>query len=393
MANNDRNDRRPPYNDQRRGPDRRPDQGEVLPPRRAERIDPATLGLPTKPVDNPDLVADALVVAERRGCNVLAPVTELQHVPAGYQVAVRVIVFPTDGAWDARSNGLWYETDGGKLALHRGPLDQLASLAGMTWDYVRRTDDGSVPLLWSFEAAATLRTLDGQRRQVIRSRTLDLRDGSPEVVDMINSAGARGADSRIAKARLNGAALCETKATSRVVRAALGLRGSYSRSEAALPFVFPTLIWLPDTTDPEVRRMMAAAELGIVRQVYGPGATGGPVLAAPGSVIDVQPDDGRDDDAPARHAPRQLPDNGPARDLQSELEQLERQRGERVPVEREQREAPRQQAREPERTAPMSASLCCVECGAAITQRVADYSRRNFNEPLCFDHQPRGNQR
>jgi len=407
MANNDRNDRRPsgpPYD--RRGParDDRPQQGEVVPPRRAARIDPATIGLPTKPTTDVATLGDALVVAERRGCNVLAPVTELQFIPVGFQAAVRMIVFPTDGQWDGRSNGLWYETDGGKLALHRGPLDQLASLAGLSWDYVRRVDDGTVPLLWAFEAAATLCTFDGTRRQVIRNRVLDLRDGSPEIVDMLATANSRGrgADSQITKARLHGAALCETKATSRVVRAALGLRGSYSRVEAAQPFVFPTLIFVPDMTDPEVRRMVTASAMGIVRTVYGPGAPGGPVLHAPGTIVDVvdrDAGDGRDDDpdlgreAPRGQPPRQIAEQAPARDFQAELEQLERQRGERVPVEREApREAPRQQQRpapQPERTGPMSAALTCVECGCPITQRVADYSRRHFNEPLCFDHQPR----
>lgn len=412
------NDRRtdnrgaPPPRDDRR--DNR-QQGEVLPPRRAARIDPATIGLPTRPTTEVAELGDALVVAERRGCNVLAPVTELQFIPAGFQAAVRMIVFPVDGPWDGRSNGLWYETDGGKVALHRGPLDQLASLAGLTWDYVRRVDDGSVPLLWAFEAAATLCTFDGTRRQVIRSRVLDLRDGSPEVQDMIETANRqnRGAGDRIGKARLHGAALCETKATSRVVRAALGLRGSYTKLEAAQPFVFPTLIFVPDMSDPEVRRMVTASALGIVRTVYGPGAPGGPVLHEPGTIVDVvdrDAGDGRDDDpdhgreAP-RQAPRQavrqapipeqrrLPDNGPPRDLQAELEAAERRGRERVPVEREApREAPRQREAPPpaSKPGPMSASLTCVECGAPITQRVADYSRRHFDEPLCFDHQPRG---
>lgn len=410
---NDRPDQRRPQPRDDRRDDRRSYQGEVLPKQRAARIDPATIGLPTKPTTDVATLGDALVVAERRGCNVLAPVTELQFIPVGFQAAVRMIVFPTDGQWDGRSNGLWYETDGGKLALHRGPLDQLASLAGLSWDYVRRVDDGTVPLLWAFEAAATLCTFDGTRRQVIRNRVLDLRDGSPEIVDMIEAANRqqRGAGDRISKARLHGAALCETKATSRVVRAALGLRGSYSKVEAAQPFVFPTLIFVPDMDDPEVRRMVTASALGIVRTVYGPGAPGGPVLHAPGTIVDVvdrDDGDGRDDDpdngreAPAQQRGQQqrgqqqrlLPDNGPPRDLEAELREAERKSAARVPVEREApREAPRQQAREPERPAskpgPMSASLCCVECGAPITQRVADYSRRHFNEPLCFDHQPR----
>lgn len=384
------NDRRPPYTNDRNRQPQPPLQGEVLPPKRAQRVDPASLGLPVKPVTDVADVRDALVVADARGCNVLAPVTELQHLPPGYQVALRVIAFPVDGAWDGRSNGLWYETDGGKVALHRPCLDQLASLAGLTWDYVKRTDDGSVPLLWSYEAAATLRAVDGQRRQVIRSRTLDLRDGSPEITDMIEAARKqnRGADSQISKARLNGAALAETKATSRVVRAALGLRGSYTKVEAARPFVFPTLVWLPDLSDPEVRRMVTAVELGIARQVYGPGAASGPVLADPSTIVDV--DTGDDDDAPVAPAPRQITEQAPARDFEAELRQLERR--ERVPV---QQAAPAPQARQaspsspPPRDVPMAASRCCVECGAPISERVADYSRRNFNEPLCFEHQPK----
>ena len=74
------------------------------------RIDPAKLGLPTKPVDDPELVGDALEHAAANDCNVLAPITKLQFLPPDHVVAFNVVLFDasfTDEQWNGkkRSNG------------------------------------------------------------------------------------------------------------------------------------------------------------------------------------------------------------------------------------------------------------------------------------------------
>lgn len=250
-------------------------------------IDPGAYGLPTAPVQNAAHAANALQTALQHGCNVLAPMTQISFIPHGYAVSLRVVTF--DGAFTeaqrkAKSNGTFYITDEGKLALHRTALDQLAAAAGISWvgRDCGRVDDGQEVYFWRYRMTARYRGFDSTPREISREYELDLRDGSP-------AAGKAGNGLR--NARIYGASLCESKAANRVVRAALGLR-AYTEQEAARPFVFPALVWMP-APSPEIDRMIAAKELGLVQEVFGPGLgglTGGqaPMLAEPGRVIEGQ---------------------------------------------------------------------------------------------------------
>ena len=164
----------------------------------------------------------------------------------------------------------------------------------------------------------------------------------------------------------------ETKAANRAIRAFLGIKGAYTWDEAARPFVYPALMWQPDMTDPEVRRMVTATELGIVGQVYG-GATApveAPMLADPTNVVDAPP-------------PRQLPDNQAARTIADGPAPRER---ERVPVDnrpawaRDEEPAAKQQAFRPE----------CSDkgCGLPLSKRQATYTEGAFGDFFCGDHEP-----
>ena len=228
-------------------------------------IDPTQYKLPAAPVREVGLVSNALQIARDGGCIVLAPMTQISHIPHGYAVSLRVVLF--DAAFSAaqrekKTNGTFYRTDDGTLALHRTALDQLAAAAGLSWvsEKCGRIDDGKVVGLWRYRMTARYRTFDGTVREVSREFELDLVDGSP---------ASQKAGNGLRNARIYGASLCESKAANRVVRAALGIR-AYTEEEAARPFVFPALVWIPPVGNAAIDEMIAASELGIVSQVFGP---------------------------------------------------------------------------------------------------------------------------
>lgn len=342
-----------------------PDQGGRGRPTSTGSVKPGDYGLPEGMITEAELAQDAMEVAQRQGLNVLGPVTEIQGLPVGYAIIFRVVTF--NASFDekdvaAKSNGTYYMTDGGKLALHRSALDALAAAAGLTWipELCRRVDDRREVLYWEFQMAARYRTFDGEERTIIRSYEVDLRPGSPLSSGM--------SDNQYKKAKPFGAMLCESKAANRVVRAALSLKSSYTPDEAARPFVFPVLKWIPPTGDAVINRMIAAKELGILDAFKGTGNRfGGPDFQALEGEFS-EPGDGS----------RQLEDHGPARDFAKEGRRLDEQR-ERVPVERGQPE-PAQQRR-------VIGEVPCVVCGKMLSYGVAQRTTDEFGEALCNQHE------
>lgn len=326
------------------------------------------VGLPVQPVADIAQVADAMLNARQRGFNVLAPTMRLQFMPPNHQISIRAVQF--DATFNreqnqAKSNGSYYKVDGGNLALHGSSLAMLAAAAGIS---TTNTDTRLVePGLWRSIVTITMKGFDGQRRAITKSKIVDLRDGSPEIAGWSNQ--------RIANARQHGAALAESKASNRAIRAALGLKGSYTPAEAAQPFVFPVLVWVPNLDDPEINRMVTAAELGLIDQVYGGGVASGPVVADVGNMIDAEA-------APA------LTDRQGLDAFEAPPPARERQRVAAHP------DDDPQPTLVPEEQPPPVGDTCQHDqgdrvCGAEVTPRVADYSRRHFGKVLCRPHQPR----
>lgn len=400
---------------QGRGQDNRRGQGQGQGQSRAQEFDPSAFGFPERPVSDVALVAEVIESAVAQGLNVLAPVTRLQYLPPGYQVAIRVVFFPTGGEWKAppggkQSNGTWYTEENG-LALLKAPLRQLLAAAGGSVETVRM-DDRRSGAFWEFQARVKIRTMDGSWRTITATKDLDLRDNSPVVESWKMNAQKKGheggAANRILKARENGGRMCEAKAVNAAIRDALGLKACYSRDEAARPFVFPILVYTP--TSEAALQMQAAVELGVVAQVYGPSSPGR-AYAPAGSIIDL---DAAEGERPA------LVDRGQhsGPDAEAEL----RRRGERQTVQRgpprqedggswadedipfddheEEREPPRQAGRQSGRQGPAPSQgggggggdqgVCSERgCGRAVSRQVTDYSMRTFGQVLCMDHQPK----
>lgn len=342
-----------------------PDQAAQL-----VRVQPEALGLPAHPVSNVEDVTEALQsLSESRGCVLLAPTTRIDYLPPDHVIAFRVVTFdtsPPPSGWNQRfaSNGTFYRTDSGKFALHKVAIDQLAQAAGLSWvpSECRRTDDGE-PLRWEYRMTADMKGFDGKQRRITRTAEWDLREGSPHAIGM--------KPGQLAMARRYGAAHAESRAANRVVRAALGL-GSYTLEESRLPFVFPVLMWVPPANDPEIRRMVAAKELGIVAEVFG--APRERVI-----VVDAEPSE-------ALPEARALPDHGGATpDFEAQARVHDESR---IRTETKTDPAPGAAAADPwddDDPAPN-----CEECGEEVSPSVYGYSRRHFNgHVFCRIHQRR----
>lgn len=263
----------------------------------ARRIDPVEYGLPAVPATNAEAIARAFAVAKARGCNLVGAETTISYVPPGYSVVFRLVRF------DPAAPKTWYRTDDG-FALSFVALSQLAALAGITWE-----ESEPVPVpprernLWRHKARASMRLIDGTRRSLVATAELDLRDGSAahEAAQQSRQGrdgGTRNGMAALLKKREKGAAHCASSAQARVIRQLLGIR-TYSPEEQAKPFVVVTLAWIPPVGNPEVDKMIAAAELGVVSQVYGarPVAPAPKALPAPTEILEEEPDEAADDEA------------------------------------------------------------------------------------------------
>ena len=341
-------------------------------------VQPAQMGLPSGPQTDPATVTDCLLHAAAV-CNVLAPMMQITHLPADHQITFMVVLFPIDGiktytkdgevrASRQQSNGVWYATDNGNLAHHRSALDQLSQAAGITWvpEKCGRTDDRSHPYRWAYRMTVKRKGLDGRVTEVTREHELDLRGSVGRL-----SPAAEKAGKGLRNARIHGAQLCESKAANRCIRAALALR-SYTVEEAARPFVLPVLQWVPDMSDPVIRRMVGAHEMGTIDLLYEAEAAAG-VLVDDDRVIDAPP-----------VTPPLLPDHEAARDMAAGANQPAR---EAVPVAAA---APATQGTNAMPWDQQGGRPPCTNCGIPLSQTQAAKTADMDGGPYCGDHVPGG---
>lgn len=331
------------YDRDRRG-DRRDDRRPETPATLVVR--PEEVGLPDKPFDDQSDVerVRSVLMESRRTVNVIGPITQIDRIPGGYVLSLRLVQFPLDGLLDRDgriksgrflSNGLWHKVPGGqdnpdRLALQKTALDQIAAAAGVEYLPPRRMDDGSEVHLWRYQCGIRFRGFDGQWREVWDEVENDLRGQGQ---DLSPQAGTEGNNLR--NARKFGARVCISKAFNRAIRRAFGLRPLVVE-DARKPFLYPLLQYVPDMENSTVAAMVAAKELGIVNDVFGPGSALGSKARGETVIVDAVPE--RTDDH------RLLPD--PDADPSSWGNEPPR---EREPVRRERDRSP-PRARERERT-------------------------------------------
>lgn len=225
-----------------------------------------------------------------RNVNLITPMSALGTLRPGFSVNVAAVNI--DPAQDA------YTPPGAKeRALKGSALLRLAAAAGITWipQQSGRIDDGSDPLYARYRATGTVKDADGTARLESREKEIDLRPTSPTRENMRRQAEARVNKAR-AENRSSGtvemelkkaveqaaehiAAMAESKAKNRVIRALLGVKATMTDAELARPFVALKPVFTGQFNDAELNRevalMLTAHEAGMdVAQLFGRRAIG-----------------------------------------------------------------------------------------------------------------------
>lgn len=347
-------------------------------------FDPSSVGLPSAPVTDPTIATTAITAARANRCHILGPLT-IGNIPDQHEVAFRVVTFDEND---------WYSPESGKYALLKHALDRLLAAAGGSTDpaYCMRVDDRSRDYLWEYQAGVRVPAFDGSVRPIVRTRVLDLRDGSAEAEQAMGAAEFKGEkipdwkrQKKLQDKRVTGPAMCETKAMNRAIRAALGLKSAYTEAERFRPFVCPVLVSRPDLTNPVIAEMYAAKHLGLVDQLYGPGSARRPALASREAVeptrreiVDTPIDVVEDAPAPVQvAAPARA--EAPARASKPA----------RLPAHPDDA-TPRRTTHAAEVVDVPHEDHCpgfsCSECGCDIDEKLAGFTDEQYGRMLCREH-------
>lgn len=164
----------------------------------------------------------------------------------------------------------------------------------------------------------------------------------------------------------------QTGAILRVIRALLGIKGTYQREELQKPFAVPTVTFSPDYSDATVRQAMLQQGMNSMGNMFG-AAAAPPAINSMGIFED------------AVHEAFDLEENlsNPAFTSERSAEDDDIPEEYRKPPQEtsERREPPVQQAETPREE---SSGYFCDECGAEINERVYGYSLNKFGRPLCM---------
>ena len=162
----------------------------------------------------------------------------------------------------------------------------------------------------------------------------------------------------------------QTGAILRVIRALLGIKGTYQLQELKKPFAVPTVTFSPDYSDASVRQAMLQQGMSSMGNMFG--ATSAPPAALPFATEafadSFDPEENLDNPAFSSDIPTD--EENYAEDYQ----QAPPERGQ------EHRESPVQQEVGQEE----STGCFCDECGKEITERAYEYSINKFGKPLCM---------
>lgn len=130
--------------------------------------------------------------------------------------------------------------DAGKnYGIPKGFLDSLKQLRQVQILDTRRVDDGTIDALWTYQCTVMSPDLLGGAVTITKSRTVDLRDGSP---DLLKSAGRNQTVGAINAARLNGPQVAESKAQNRAVAEALNVARGMTEAEFYRPWITVALV-------------------------------------------------------------------------------------------------------------------------------------------------------
>lgn len=152
----------------------------------------------------------------------------------------------------------------------------------------------------------------------------------------------------MAQLRANAPQKAATGAILRVIRALLGIKGTYTMQELKKPFAVARMVFSPDYNDPVIRQMLLQQAIQSTGNIFG---NTSPVVQT-----------------------ISIPQNN---DIEEEVVVMEDTMQENVPE-------GNQSDCAGEDMYDRSVDFCCDKCGTRIEEKVWDYSVDKFQRPLCF---------
>ena len=255
---------------------------------RKDKLAPAgtssALALSSKPIQSIDGLVAALAEWRQKAI-VLSPVVLVDHIAPMHQVSLRAVVI--DPTVDEKGNGPECYFDGrfckpGEVAPGKNALMKIMAAAGINKAERRDLDDRKDPYYAHVEVTLVRRDFDGSWLQIIASKEMDLRPGSPETMKpeyIDNKKTGRMVameDTAIADKRRHIRSHAETKATERALREMMSIAQKYSADALRrLPIVVTKLVQALDPNDPEQKAALIDDALASGAKLYGPRAAGG----------------------------------------------------------------------------------------------------------------------
>lgn len=179
----------------------------------------------------------------------------------------------------------------------------------------------------------------------------------------------------------------QTGAILRVVRALLGIKGTYSREELSKPFVVPTVTFAPDFNDPTVRNAMLQQGMNSMGNMFGT-ASAPPVIstAFAGDAFS----DNFDPEVEINN-PAFVSDASFVSDMSAD-EEMQYQEAASVRQRHSQgADMPPQGVPEPPQPQVggsngdlITQDLYCDQCGVHISEKAYEYSLNKYSRPLCM---------
>ena len=210
--------------------------------------------------------ATAALHAAAAQCHLVSPAPVCGSMPEGCEMALAMVriddATETYSITGARKPEDWKPTD--TVGLGKVALEKIAVAAGISWDprQTRRLDNGRDAHYVHFKAVGQLRGFDGQIVVLTGEVEIDMREGSPQVVEIREKAHRRavanpndpndGGDSQILEKRKFILREAETKAKNRAI-ASMGVRRSFKRAELTKPFAVARIMFTGHTNDPVAR--------------------------------------------------------------------------------------------------------------------------------------------
>jgi hypothetical protein len=194
-------------------------------------------------------------------CIVVTPTAAIDSLPEGCSISISLVkIDPTSEGYALTGNKESPKpTD--HIGLGKTAIERIGGGYGASWipELTGRKDDAKDPHYCCYQAWSECQDLDGTMRRYPGECEIDLRDGSPQALDIVRKAESNNRDPKkqLAEARKFIQRTCMSKAMLVALRRP-GLRHWYTRQELdTKPFAVVKLMFHGRTEDPVYKPMFA----------------------------------------------------------------------------------------------------------------------------------------